>query len=225
MSDATQVSHRDFEIRGARAQDVTALAETHLAAWLHAYCGIVDDAWLSSLTAAQFEEYHRPRLSATGADPAEPFIVVVPTNGMTRREQDDPVGSKPSKRGSGADESPILGFARAGPTRAQSPTGDPLPGEVASEFSAELYAIYIHPRCQGHGIGRALFERIVSELIDRGHQAMCVWVLTENTQARRFYERAGGAIVAESMITLGGRGYRQVAYGWERLHVRRELAS
>lgn len=209
------VRHRDFEIRVARGQDVAALAETHLAAWLQAYRGVVNDAWLASLTALDFEKYHRPRLSDSGADPAEPFVVAVAPADAAGPKSDEPLGSNTR---SAQSEPPILGFARAGPTRGQSPTGDLLPDDFAGKFSAELYAIYVHPRSQGRGIGRALLGRMVTELIARGHGSMCLWVLSGNAQARRFYERTGGSLVGESTITLGGLSYPQVAYGWDRLH-------
>ncbi len=223
MSGASHPRQLDFEIRGARSLDVAGLAQTHLAAWLHAYHGVVDDGWLSSLTAQEFEKYHRPRLSDAGSEPAEPFLVAVAPEAAARRP-DESIGSHTRSR-SAAPAPSTLGFALAGPTRAKSPTGDSLPDDFAGAFSAELYAIYVHPSCQGRGIGRALVGRIVEELVVRSHPSMCLWVLSGNTQARRFYERAGGLLVAESAITLGGRGYPQVAYGWDRLHDLKESPS
>jgi ribosomal protein S18 acetylase RimI-like enzyme len=185
----------EFVIRDAALSDVPELARTHLATWLGAYRGVVDPAWLDSLTLEQFEGYHRPRLSERGADPAEPFLVATPPRGEGR----------------------VLGFARAGPTRQKTPTGDPLPVDLAPMFTSELYAIYVDPPAQGAGIGKALFAELTRRLLDRGHSAMCLWVLSNNAQARRFYERAGGRLVGESSITLGGTAYPQVAYGWDRL--------
>jgi hypothetical protein len=44
---------------------------------------------------------------------------------------------------------------------------------------------------------------------------MLVWVLTNNTQARRFYEVLGGHYVREQNITIGGVDLTEVAYGWK----------
>jgi hypothetical protein len=54
---------------------------------------------------------------------------------------------------------------------------------------------------------------------------MCLWVFTENTPARAFYERHGGTLAGESVITLGGVPYPQVAYAWPELKNLCESAS
>ncbi|MEU7057781.1 GNAT family N-acetyltransferase [Streptomyces sp. NPDC046197] len=58
---------------------------------------------------------------------------------------------------------------------------------------AELYALYVHPERWGRGVGRALLTEAVRRCADAGHARMALWVLEENTRARRFYERAGFA--------------------------------
>lgn len=74
----------------------------------------------------------------------------------------------------------IVGWAAYGPYR---------DGEEPSD-DAELYALYVAPGLLGHGIGRALLERCVRGCGPAGRR-MFLWVLKENTRARRFYERAG----------------------------------
>jgi len=57
----------------------------------------------------------------------------------------------------------------------------------------ELGGIYIDPAFQHTGIGTimiAAFEKIASQ---KGYSCLCLWVLTENNQARRFYEKMGYA--------------------------------
>jgi GNAT superfamily N-acetyltransferase len=53
---------------------------------------------------------------------------------------------------------------------------------------AALHALYVHPRAQGGGVGRAL-------LADAKQAAGCLdlWVVQYNRHARRFYIRAGFA--------------------------------
>ncbi|GGT20616.1 N-acetyltransferase [Streptomyces chromofuscus] len=56
---------------------------------------------------------------------------------------------------------------------------------------AELYAIYVAPGRYGEGIGQALLEESVRRCRAAGRPRMLLWVLRDNTSARRFYERAG----------------------------------
>ena len=51
----------------------------------------------------------------------------------------------------------------------------------------------------------------------RGFKSLCLWVLEENTSARRFYERLGGIVVGEKTEVHGEDEFREVAYGWDSL--------
>lgn len=175
-------------LRIAHPNDIPALAHTHLASWLFAYRGVIDDAWLDTLTEDIFTNYHR---AAFPLQPGQPFLALSDEAGR------------------------IAGFARGGPTRTHSPTGDPLPADFAGNWSSELYAIYVNPDFMGQGHGRRLFAALAAELTNLGHTSMCQWVLPGNRSGRGFYDRIGGQIVAESEITLGGKAYPQVAYGWQ----------
>lgn len=75
----------------------------------------------------------------------------------------------------------IVGFAGLGPTR------DP----DAEADTGEVYAIYVHPDLWDWGVGRELFARATSLLLEFGFRAASLWVLDTNERARRFYERAG----------------------------------
>ncbi|KOP30052.1 hypothetical protein ADM98_14545 [Exiguobacterium sp. BMC-KP] len=85
-------------------------------------------------------------------------------------------------------EEEVVGFAQGGPSRSDAREG-------------ELYAIYVLRRSQGLGLGKALFQRIASDLVEYG--TMQVAVLQDNP-ACRFYERFGGQVIEESMIERGG---------------------
>lgn len=75
----------------------------------------------------------------------------------------------------------VVGWAAHGPYR---------DGEVRTE-DTELYAIYVDGGHLGTGVGRALLQESVRPAAARGEARMFLWVLKENTSARRFYERAG----------------------------------
>jgi len=46
---------------------------------------------------------------------------------------------------------------------------------------------------------------------------MIVWVLRDNADARKFYERLGGAYVRTQPITIGSALLQEVSYGWRSL--------
>ncbi|MGX1547891.1 N-acetyltransferase family protein [Streptomyces adustus] len=97
----------------------------------------------------------------------------------------------------------LVGWAAHGPYR---------DSEVRTE-DAELYAIYVHPGHYGGGVGRALLAESVRLRTAAGHPRMFLWVLKENTGARRFYERAGfRADGAEEPFEAGGLEVPEVRY-------------
>ncbi|GKQ39428.1 N-acetyltransferase [Streptomyces sp. A012304] len=75
----------------------------------------------------------------------------------------------------------VVGWAAHGPYRE---------GELRTR-DAELYALYVDGEERSTGVGRALLQECVRQVGARGHARMYLWVLRDNTPARRFYERAG----------------------------------
>lgn len=97
----------------------------------------------------------------------------------------------------------LLGWVSLGPYR---------DGETRTE-DAELYALYLRPRYIGRGVGRALLASAVRHCAAAGHPRMYLWVLKDNTRARRFYERAGfAADGAEEAFEVGGAVVPEVRY-------------
>ena len=84
-------------------------------------------------------------------------------------------------------------------------------------FAGELYAIYVMQESQGRGHGRALVRAVTAGLREIGLTDMIVWVLRDNSAARRFYERLGGTFVREQPITIGSALLEEVSYGWRSL--------
>jgi ribosomal protein S18 acetylase RimI-like enzyme len=74
----------------------------------------------------------------------------------------------------------IVGFASFGSARDADATPD----------TAELIGLYVHPRRWRQGIGRALWEA-VAERVEARYWSTTLWVLRDNTRARRFYESVG----------------------------------
>jgi ribosomal protein S18 acetylase RimI-like enzyme len=75
-----------------------------------------------------------------------------------------------------------------------------LDGEVG-----ELYALYVTPDWWSEGVGRSLMDAVLAALRD-DYQRVVLWVLADNTRARRFYGKAGFAPdgAANEMPALGG---------------------
>jgi GNAT superfamily N-acetyltransferase len=71
----------------------------------------------------------------------------------------------------------VIGFASTGPSRDELATG-------------ELYALYVQPDAWSTGAGRTLIAAAEVALA-RSYDEVSLWVLEENTRARRFYEIAG----------------------------------
>jgi ribosomal protein S18 acetylase RimI-like enzyme len=90
--------------------------------------------------------------------------------------------------------------------------------ENNEEYTGEVGAIYLLKQAQGQGTGRKLMQAATQELIRRGHRSMMLWVLQDNTPARKFYEALGGQYLYEKPIEIGEQMLIEVAYGWKDLN-------
>jgi len=77
------------------------------------------------------------------------------------------------------DSGTIVGFVCFGPENEEGSTG------------GEIYALYVRPTYQGHGIGWALTDAAVAQLHAAGRHPVRLWVLGSNERTRRWYERYG----------------------------------
>jgi GNAT superfamily N-acetyltransferase len=98
----------------------------------------------------------------------------------------------------------VCGFGNIGPLR-----GEAVPG-----YSGEFKTLYLLPRYQRRGIGRGLFCRLASLLLERGHHSALAWVLAANP-ACGFYEAMGGVLCAQRVEAPDEREtVEDLAYGW-----------
>lgn len=72
----------------------------------------------------------------------------------------------------------VVGFAYAGTARRER------------QSAGEIYEMYVLPQWWGYGVGTALMDITLSWLAPRFDRAV-LWVVRENTGARRFYEARG----------------------------------
>jgi ribosomal protein S18 acetylase RimI-like enzyme len=79
----------------------------------------------------------------------------------------------------------VVGLTTAGPYRIDQDRDD------LDHRYGEILTMYVDPPSWGTGVGRELMTASVAELTRQGWTEVRLWVLEENTRARRFYERAG----------------------------------
>ncbi|TCU18190.1 GNAT family N-acetyltransferase [Rhizobium sullae] len=84
-------------------------------------------------------------------------------------------------------------------------------------FTGEITGIYMLKSIQQQGIGTALMRATAEMLQARHYSAASLWVLRENTVARRFYDGLGGELVGEKEDRRGTMTLVEVAYGWRDL--------
>lgn len=79
-------------------------------------------------------------------------------------------------------------------------------------MTAEIYGLYVVPELWGEGYGRELWTEAAQHLQGKFSEAT-LWVLQNNTRARRFYERIGFAYDAQvKNISLCGVELPEVRY-------------
>lgn len=112
----------------------------------------------------------------------------------------------------------IAGFGSCGGQRSASLTDKGYDGEIS--------AIYVLREFQKQGIGLRLFRVMFLDLMRRGFDAVALWVLRENLEARRFYEHLGSNAIAEREDVREGVVLVELAYGWtDAKELARRLAS
>ena len=76
-----------------------------------------------------------------------------------------------------------------------------------------MITIYVLPDYMGKGYGRRLMDAVMSELKKQGYKEVFLWVLEDNSRARRFYESLGYKCMDEYIDdNIGGKDLREVRY-------------
>jgi ribosomal protein S18 acetylase RimI-like enzyme len=73
------------------------------------------------------------------------------------------------------------------------------------ETYGEIWAIYLLKEYWGKGFGKRLISWGMDRLQESGYANVCLWVLKENTNARRFYEHAGFSFDGTEKSIIRGR--------------------
>ena len=79
------------------------------------------------------------------------------------------------------------------------------------EFGSLVDNLHVHPEWQGKGIGRNLMNHCIDQIAKLDQQfKMYLWVLKENHNARKFYERMGGRSVEQTTENNPGGGQAEI---------------
>lgn len=103
-----------------------------------------------------------------------------------------------------------VGFISYGHLRT-APAGT---SKIRPLYSAEIFAIYVHPDHIGQGYGKALLHHAVVRLKEQNHKSLCLWVLEKNKRARAFYEAFGGQRIGKHFVEMGPTKVKELCYGW-----------
>jgi ribosomal protein S18 acetylase RimI-like enzyme len=101
----------------------------------------------------------------------------------------------------------VMGMTSAGASRDRS-----------LGFDGEVYTLYVDPAFYGMGAGRTLLNGAFAQLRKRGCRSCVIWAHAKNN-ARFFYERLGGRLVAERTAKMMGDPVPEVAFGWKTLEL------
>jgi len=174
-------------IRAGSAADAAQIAAVQREGWFAAYEGIISHEVIDRATApddgARVRQTYRTR-------PWQKIIVAE------------------------AGEQEIVGYASFGPEMNVLTEPWPYPVSDAGRDgqTAELYALYVHPAWWSTGSGRSLIERVLARTSAASYQFIVLWVLRDNTRARRFYERAGFAPDGATNLLEGLGSVQEVRY-------------
>ncbi|UNO39269.1 GNAT family N-acetyltransferase [Streptomyces sp. MST-110588] len=180
-----------LRIRNMTQDDIDAVADIRVRGWQAAYVGLVPQAYLDGMSAAE-EAAHRRAFFA--APPPGVVALVAERDGE------------------------LVGFAGFGPvhTSDEDTSGPPASAEEPYEGGSsegELYTLYLLPECIGTGVGRALLDACLEGAARNGFRTLRLWVLKGNAHARRFYEKAGfRADGAEQTFEVAGVVVPEVRY-------------
>ena len=76
----------------------------------------------------------------------------------------------------------------------------------------DIWRLYILPECWGMGYGEILIKWGLEELKKKNYKKVALWVVDENTRARRFYEKMGFLNEGEYRIINPGKEIEELRY-------------
>jgi ribosomal protein S18 acetylase RimI-like enzyme len=96
----------------------------------------------------------------------------------------------------------VVGFVCGGSERTES------------DFSGEVYALYLLAQYQHRGIGKRLLHKGFELLQAQNHSRILIWVASLNHKACQFYLSQGGQASLERSLEMGGEMLSETGYTW-----------
>lgn len=84
-------------------------------------------------------------------------------------------------------------------------------------YDSEIFMIYILPEFQRRGLGQRLMSATAKKLQALGYRSLMLWVLQENEESRRFYEKLGGKFIGRDEYLRWDETHALTAYAWDSL--------
>jgi len=103
----------------------------------------------------------------------------------------------------------VIGFVGFGSIRSESHLAF---FENTDTKIGEIYAVYLLEEYKGKSLGKALFQRCRLWFSQEGFESFVVWALTDNVNAKPFYESEGGKPIGKRTITIGDKNYPETCY-------------
>lgn len=175
-------------LRPMTADDCEVVAAVRVAGWRWAYDGLMPGAYLDAMSVEKDAARRRALLTGGNGDGDSDSGGAGP--GAVRNLVAERDGA-------------VVGWGCVGPCR-DSDVG---------AGAGEVYALYVRPEHVSTGVGRALLTALLERAGSDGLSPLVLWVLKENTRARRFYEKAGFTPDgAEEPFEVGGVSVPEVRY-------------
>ena len=102
----------------------------------------------------------------------------------------------------------IVGLAASGQQRDEN---------LHVRYPGEFYAVYVLKNSQRNKVGLHLMDAMCKDLINKQLSAATLWVLEDNLNARKFYEKMGGLKGGIKEISFHGINKTEIFYFWDDL--------
>lgn len=178
-----ELTSSSYQVRKAVPSDAEGMAFVHVKSWQTSYQGIIEQSYLDAIS---YDERLELRKKVLNSKDRLSLVAIY--------------------------EGKIIGFADAGALRPE-PYNEKVRSLQRNNLQyGEIYALYLLQDHQGKGLGHKLYQECRSWFKEQGYTGFIIWGLAHNTRARKFYEKEGGRIVGETIVTIGSKEYAEYCY-------------
>lgn len=109
----------------------------------------------------------------------------------------------------------IVAFADAGPMRKYEGLEF-----MYNKRVLEIKKFFLHPCCQGKGLSKNLFIKIIKDAINKysNYSTLIILSFKDNMKANQFYKKLGGKIYKSLKYKINNIYYDVICYKWINIH-------